>query len=186
MSADYIPANQGFNPDPNWKHSQGFGSKAGNHEKYAFEFKWFRIKRLRRFHFVLVALVILILPVLKEWNTLLYGYRVQGISVGEKLFDLGSGYYVQKNVQRTGISYTLEGNNNIVPAPDNITIPPGEKVPLLISKKDPEYYMIATIAGFYLQFNRAVKIVIVLIIWGAIFSTLLQIQKGKLSARSYH
>ncbi|HKK64116.1 MAG TPA: hypothetical protein VJ951_16240 [Bacteroidales bacterium] len=123
------------------------------------------------------------MPVFKEWNTLLTGNRITGISVGKKLFDIGEGPYMRKNVQRTGILYIQDDMSHLVYAPDNLTLAPGKEIPLIINKKDPDYYLIATIPGFYLQFNRAVKLVIVLIIWGAIFSTLIQIQKGNLTVK---
>jgi len=136
-----------------------------------------KIKRLNSAHFLVIFLLILALPVVKEWRMLLFGDRVVGEVVGEKQVLSGGGGLYGALEYRSVIEFNYHEQTYRINGPENLRYRNGEKIPLIISPDDMDKIIIATFAGFYIQ-PRSVILIIVLLIWTAIYSTLVQIQKG--------
>lgn len=141
-----------------------------------------RFLELKLIHFILISILILILPVVKEWHTLLYGQRLQGEVVAYKQFDVSGELDSNGPVVRSEIQLLDSDKIYFIYGPENTKFKLGKQLPVILSKKKPGEFIIATFSGFYLH-KRSVSLIIVLTIWLAIYSTIVQYQKGTLIQR---
>ncbi len=136
----------------------------------------FGIDGLNVKHFVLVTLVILVLPVVREWRTFIFGERVEGLVVGPQY----SAYVIgntERLLIRTILEYEVDEKKEYVRAPDYYYLEYGDHVPMILKRGQPGKYIIATFPGFFLD-KRSIALVIIFIIWVAFYSTVKQFQKG--------
>lgn len=118
------------------------------------------------------------MPVAREWKLLLHGDRVEGKVVEMKKYVPGEEVLIRITSFRAVIEFQYQERNFRIPGPENLEYEIGEKVPLIIDPEDTDNYIIATISGFYFQ-SRSVMLIIVLILWIALYTTIVQTQKGK-------
>lgn len=128
-------------------------------------------------HFWIVFSLILVLPVAREYKLLLRGERVEGEVTGMQEITSGEGALMRLTEFRAVIEYRYDNRNHRIFGPENVKYAPGKKLPLIIDPDHPGKYIIATVPGFYFR-ERSVILIIVLIIWLAIYTTIVQIQKG--------
>lgn len=78
---------------------------------------------------------------------------------------------------RAVIEYSYGERTSRVFGPENLKYEIGEKIPLIIHPDKEDEYIIASLSGFYIH-KRSIALVIVLILWIAIYTTIVQVQKG--------
>lgn len=123
-------------------------------------------------------MLILALPVAREWKLLVHGDRVEGEVVEMKKYEPGEEVLFRIASFRAVIEFQYQDRTFLVPGPENLEYEIGEKVPLIIDPEDTDDFIIATLSGFYFQ-SRSIALIIVLILWIAIYTTIVQMQKGK-------
>jgi hypothetical protein len=133
-------------------------------------------------HFLLVFVLILVLPVLKEWKTLLQGDRVEGVVVETKKEITGNGSLIRGVEYRSIIGYNYKDRAYFIPGPENLVYETGIKIPLIIHPEKEDEVIIANLAGFYIH-NRSIAMIVVLILWIAIYTTIVQLQRGTIYKR---
>ena len=136
-----------------------------------------RIRKLDYRHFLLVTVLILVLPVVKEWRLMLTGDRVEGTVTGVQKKVAGGQSLFRDIEYRSLIEYEYRGSKQVMEGPENLRYKAGKKVPLIIDSANEERIIIATLSGFYIQ-KRSITLIIVLILWTAIYTTLSQAQRG--------
>jgi hypothetical protein len=141
-----------------------------------------KIRRLNIFHFWIIFLLILVLPVAREWRLLLNGERVEGTVVEMRKFGPGEEALIRLTEFRAVIEYRYRGNTHTVIGPENMKYEIGTKMPLIIHPEKEDKYIIASITGFYIH-RRSITLIIVLLLWVAIYTTIAQMQKGAGSRR---
>ena len=164
-----------FLPDKNRQRKDG---SAGKGKKSSQQGR-FRFGKLNWIHFVVISLLILLLPVVREWRTIAFGERVEGTVVAQRKFESGGGVFFGDFHTSSEIIYTLNGKSYTVYGPENMEYQVGSTLPLILDSKKEGKVIIATLSGFYLQM-RSVSMIMVLLVWIAIYSTIVQIQKGTL------
>jgi len=137
-----------------------------------------KIGKLNIFHFWIIFLLILVLPVAKEWRMIVSGDRVTGTVVEIRKLTTGPGVLIGGIEYRPIIEYDYEGTRYQMVGPENTRYDVGTELPLIIHPRKRDKIIIATLAGFYIQ-PRSVSLIIVMLLWIAIFSTIVQVQKGK-------
>lgn len=128
-----------------------------------------KIIKLKPRNFWFIFAIILVLPVAKEYQYLLFGERLEGTVVGVKKTNNEIGYLGQ--FVYSEIEYFIDGQRMTFKGPENIRYEIGEKLPLIVLPGKPEKVIIATFSGFYID-HRSIGLIIVLIIWLAIYTTL--------------
>lgn len=78
---------------------------------------------------------------------------------------------------RAVIEYSYGERTSRIFGPENMKYEIGEKIPLIIHPDKEDEYIIASLSGFYIH-KRSIALVIVLILWIAIYTTIVQVQKG--------
>ncbi len=141
-----------------------------------------KIKRLNIIHFLFVFVLILVLPVLKEWKTLLQGDRVEGVVIETKKEVTGKGSLIRGVEYRSIIRYNYNNRTYLISGPENLVYETGKKIPLIVHPEKEDEVIIANLAGFYIH-NRSIAMIVVLILWIAIYSTIVQIQRGTIYKR---
>ena len=141
-----------------------------------------KIRRLNIFHFWIVFLLILALPIAREWRLLLHGERVEGTVVEMRKFGPGEEALIRLTEFRAVIEYRYKGSTRTVIGPENMKYEIGTKIPLIIHPEKEDEYMIASITGFYIH-RRSIALIIVLLLWVAIYTTIVQMQKGTVSGK---
>ncbi len=136
-----------------------------------------KIKKLDYRHFLLVTVLIIVLPVVKEWRLLLTGDRVEGTVTGIQKKLTSNSTLIRSVEFRAIIEYEYGGQKQIMIGPENLRYKTGRKVPLILQPGKEEKIIIATLSGFYIQ-KRSIALIIVLILWIAIYTTLIQTQRG--------
>jgi hypothetical protein len=136
-----------------------------------------KIRKLDYRHFLLVTILIFVLPVVKEWRLLLTGTRVEGTVTGIQQKVSGDETLLRSVEFRAIIEYEFGGQKQILPGPENLRYKTGRKVPLILQPGNEDEIIIATLSGFYVQ-KRSIALIIVLILWIAIYTTLRQAQLG--------
>ncbi|MEX0981756.1 MAG: hypothetical protein WD577_06360 [Bacteroidales bacterium] len=141
-----------------------------------------KIMRLKTIHFLVVCILILILPVLKEWDMLLNGDRVEGIVIETRKEITGKESLIRGVEYRSIIGYRYKNRSYTIAGPENLVYETGKNVPLIVHPDKEGEVMIASLAGFYIH-RRSIALIIVLILWIAIFTTIVQVQRGTLYSR---
>ena len=150
--------------------------------KYGSAGRSIKIRKLSWKHFLLISLIIFILPVVREWQTLLYGERVTGEVIAYRQFNPDGEIVHDGQIVRSEIEFIKSGKRYYLYGPENLKYKLGKQVSIRLSKKKPGDFIIASFSGFYLQ-KRSVSLLIVFTIWLAIYSTIVQVQKGTLTDR---
>ncbi|MEX0986859.1 MAG: hypothetical protein WD052_05225 [Bacteroidales bacterium] len=138
--------------------------------------------KLNIVHFLLVTALIFVLPVLKEWNMLLNGDRVEGIVLETKKDTVGANLLFAGVETRSVIEYRYKEKSYTIDGPENLTFEKGQKIPLIIHPTKENKVIIANLAGFYIH-KRSIALVIVFVLWIAIYSTIVQSQRGTIYKR---
>ena len=141
-------------------------------------------RRLNIFHFWIIFLLILALPIAREWKLLLNGERVDGTVVEMKKFGPGEEALIRLTEFRAVIEYQHKGSTRTVIGPENMRYEIGTKIPLIIHPEKEDEYMIASITGFYIH-RRSITLIIVLLLWVAIYTTIAQMQKGTVTRKKH-
>lgn len=141
-----------------------------------------KLRRLNIKHFILVAFLILILPVLKEWNILLRGVRVEGVVVEIKKKVSGERSILRSVEYRSVISYHYKERAYIIEGPENLKYEIGKTLPLIIHPDREDQVIIANLAGLYID-QRSIALIVVFFLWIAIYTTLVQMQRGTIYGR---
>ena len=94
-----------------------------------------------------------------------------------KKFGPGEEALIRLTEFRAVIEYTYEGSTGTVVGPENMKYEIGTKIPLISHPEKKDEYLIASITGFYIH-RRSITLIIVLLLWVAIYSTIAQMQKG--------
>ena len=128
-------------------------------------------------YFWIVFFLILVLPVAREYKLLLSGERVEGEVIEMQKITTGEDALIRLTEFRAVIEYQYNNQSHRIFGPENVQYEQGETLPLIINPADPDKYIIATFTGFYFQ-QRSVVMIIVMILWIAIYTTIVQIQKG--------
>jgi len=135
-------------------------------------------RRLNIVHFWIIFLLILVLPLAREWRLLLNGERVQGEVVEMQKITSGEDALIRLTGFRAVIEYSYMDHTHRIFGPENVNYEIGEKIPLIIHPDKEDDFIIASLSGFYIH-NRSVVLIIVLILWIAIYTTIVQAQKGR-------
>jgi hypothetical protein len=135
-------------------------------------------KRLNIVHFWIIFLLILVLPIAREWRLLLNGERVEGEVVEMQKIASGEDALIRLTGFRALIEYRYMDRVYLVVGPENVNYEIGEKIPLIIHPEKENSFIIASIPGFYIH-KRSVVLIIVLILWIAIYTTIVQMQGGQ-------
>jgi hypothetical protein len=135
-------------------------------------------KRLNIVHFWIIFLLILVLPVAREWRLLLNGERVEGEVVEMQKITSGEDALIRLTEFRAVIEYRYMDRTYRIFGPENMKYEIGEEIPLIIHPEKEDEYIIASLSGFYIH-GRSVVLIIVLILWIAIYTTIVQAQKGR-------
>jgi hypothetical protein len=138
--------------------------------------------KLNIFHFIFISILIFILPVLKEWNLFIEGDRVNGLVTSTKKEITGQESLIRGVETRSLIEYSYKGKTYTILGPENLVYEEGRSIPMIIHPEKEGEFIIATFTGFYVQ-RRSIAIIIVFIIWIAIYSTIVQIQRGTVYKR---
>ncbi len=141
-----------------------------------------KIKRLKTVHFLVVFILILLLPVFKEWDMVLNGDRVEGVVIETRKELTGKESLIRGVEYRSIIGYRYKNRNYTIAGPENLVYETGENVPLIVHPEKEDEVIIASLAGFYIH-RRSIALIIVLILWIAIFTTILQVQRGTIYNR---
>ena len=141
-----------------------------------------KIKRLKTIHFLVVCILILILPVLKEWDMVLNGDRVEGVVIETRKEVTGKESLIRGIEYRSIIRYQYKNKVYTIAGPENLVYETGKKVPLIVHPDKGGEVMIASLTGFYIH-RRSIALIIVLILWIAIFTTIVQVQRGTTYSR---
>jgi hypothetical protein len=141
-----------------------------------------RIKRLNIIHFLFVFFLILVLPVLKEWDVLLRGDRVEGVVIETKKKITGQESLIRGIEYRSIIRYNHKDRTYLISGPENLLYETGKKIPLIVHPEKEDKVIIANLTGFYIH-QRSIALLVVLILWIAIYSTIVQVQQGTIYKR---
>jgi hypothetical protein len=141
-----------------------------------------RIKRLNIIHFLLVFVLILVLPVLKEWKILLQGDRIEGVVVETKKEITGKESLIRGVEYRSIIRYNYDNRSYLIPGPENLVYETGRKIPLIVHPEKKDEVIIASLSGFYIH-RRSISLIVVLFLWIAIYTTIVQLQQGTVYKR---
>ncbi len=141
-----------------------------------------KINRLNNKHFLLVSLVILLLPVLKEWNILLKGVRVEGVVLEMKKKVSGEESLFRSVERRAVIGYYYNDSARTIEGPENLEYETGKRIPLIVHPDREDKVIIANLAGFYIH-QRSITLIVVFFLWIAIYTTLVQMQRGTIYGR---
>jgi hypothetical protein len=136
-----------------------------------------KFNRLNIVYFWIIFLVILALPVALEYQLLLNGERVEGEVVEMKKVTPNEDALIRLTEFRAVIEYRFNERTYRIFGPENLKYDIGEKVPLIIHPEKEDEYIIASLSGFYIH-KRSIALIIVLILWIAIYTTIVQVQKG--------
>lgn len=124
-------------------------------------------------HFFLISLLIFLLPIAREWRTIAFGDRVTGTVIENRKITKAERALIGGVEFRAMIAYTHQNKEMLMAGPENLQYDVGRQLPLIIHPDKPEKIIIANFAGFYLQ-KRSIAVIIVFILWLAIYSTLVQ------------
>lgn len=141
-----------------------------------------KIKRLNTIHFLVVSILILILPVLKEWDMILNGDRVEGVVIETRKEITGKESLIRGVEYRSIIGYRHKNRAYTLAGPENLVYETGKKVTLIVHPDKEGEVIIASLAGFYIH-RRSIAIIVVLVLWIAIYSTIVQVQRGTIYSR---
>lgn len=141
-----------------------------------------KIKRLNIIHFLFVFVLILVLPVLKEWKVLLQGDRVEGIVVETKKEVAGKESLLGGVEYRSIIEYNYKDRAYLISGPENLVYEMGKKIPLIVHPEKEGEVIIANLAGFYIH-RRSIALIVVMVLWIAIYTTIVQVQQGTVYKR---
>lgn len=141
-----------------------------------------KIKRLNLIHFLLVFVLILVLPVLKEWDVLLRGDRVEGVVIESKKEVIGKGALIWGVEYRSIIRYNYRDRAYLIPGPENLVYEMGKTIPLIVHPEKEGEVIIANLAGFYIH-RRSIALIVILVLWIAIYTTIVQMQQGTIYKR---
>jgi hypothetical protein len=141
-----------------------------------------KLKRLNIKHFLLVSILILVLPVVKEWKTLLMGERVEGVVLEMKRQVSGEGSLFRSVVNRAVIGYYYNERPCIIEGPENLVYDTGKRIPLIVHPDREDKVIIANLAGFYIH-HRSIALIVVFFLWIAIYITIVQMQHGTIYGR---
>ncbi len=138
--------------------------------------------RLKTIHFLVVSILILILPVLKEWDLVLNGDRVEGVVIETRKEITGKESLIRGVEYRSIIGYRYKNKTYTISGPENLVYETGKKVPLIVHPDKEGEVIIVSLAGFYIH-RRSIALIIVLILWIAIYTTIVQVQRGTVYSR---
>lgn len=141
-----------------------------------------KLNRLNIKHFLLVSLLILVLPVLKEWKTLLMGVKVEGVVLEMKKKVSGEGSLFRSVEYRAVIGYYYNERPCIIEGPENLVYETGKRIPLIVHPDREDQVIIANLAGFYIH-QRSIALIVVFFLWIAIYTTIFQMQRGTIYGR---
>ena len=141
-----------------------------------------RINRLNIIHFLLVFVLIMVLPVLKEWDMLLSGERIEGVVIETKKKITGQESLIRGVEFRSIIRYDYNNQAYFIDGPENLVYETGKKIPLIVHPEKEGEVIIANLAGFYIH-RRSIALIVVLILWIAIYTTIVQVQQGTVYKR---
>jgi hypothetical protein len=141
-----------------------------------------RIERLNIKHFLFVFILILVLPVLKEWKILLQGERIEGVVVETKKDVTGKESLIRGVEFRSIIRYNYKEQTYLIAGPENLVYEIGKIIPLIVHPEMEDEVIIANLAGFYIH-RRSIALIVVLILWIAIYTTIVQLQQGTVYKR---
>lgn len=143
-----------------------------------------KFNRLNIVHFLFIFLLILALPVAREYRLLLNGERVEGEVVEMQKVTSGENALIRLTEFRAVIEYRFRDRTYRIFGPENMKYEIGKKIPLIIHPGKEDKYIIATLSGFYIH-KRSTALIIVLILWIAIYTTIVQVQKGTTHRRRH-
>lgn len=141
-----------------------------------------RVRRLNIKHFLLVSILIMVLPVLKEWKILLQGDRVEGVVVETKKEITGMESLIRGVSYRSIIRYNYKDRTYHIAGPENLVYDTGKTIPLIVHPEKEDEVIIANLTGFYIH-KRSIALLVVLVLWIAIYTTIAQIQQGTVYRR---
>lgn len=141
-----------------------------------------KIKRLNIIHFLFVFVLILVLPVFKEWKMLLQGDRIEGVVIETKKKITGQESLIRGVEYRSIIRYNYNNRAYLIPGPENLVYETGKKIPLIVHPEKEGEVIIANMAGFYIH-RRSISLIVVLVLWIAIYTTIVQVQQGTVYKR---
>ncbi len=136
---------------------------------------YFKISKLQ---FYAILILILLIPVSKNYRLLIFGARTEGIAVG---------YGEMGTESPVGFDYTLfrfetDKGSFEIRGPENVIYKPGEKVRVIYNKRNPDKCMILSFTYLYASPNAMVSGILVLL-WIAFYTSFTRPRKHKLSPK---
>jgi len=126
---------------------------------------YFKISKLK---FYVILVLILLMPVSKNYRLLLFGIRTEGIAMGYN--ESQSISAIPANSDYTSFRFETEKGSFYISAPENITYKSGEKAKIIYDKNSPEKCMIYSFSYLYSGPNAIIPGVL-FILWIAFYTS---------------
>ena len=126
----------------------------------------FKREHLTSKTFFIVLIMILLLPISKEWKLLIFGNKVDTKVINHRTFSAKNRNSFPYDCSILEYTKNYETLNFI--GPSGIVYPEGKEITVFYSKKNPEDYLVFNLAGLYLDKSRFLPYVL-LLIWIAFY-----------------
>lgn len=127
--------------------------------------------KINRNTFYITIVLIMLLPISKQWKLLLFGTRTIGVAVDYQILNQRADMQYNSSYAKTTIFQYNVGNKNYrILGPSNSVYELGEKHKIIYDKRRPSKSMIPTIAYMY-SFHRIIIPMMVLLVWIAFYTS---------------
>ncbi len=121
--------------------------------------------------FYITIVLIMLLPISKQWKLLMFGTRTTGVAVDYKILNQRADMQYNSEYAKTTIFQYQVGNAAYrVLGPSNSVYELGEEHKIIYDKRRPSKSMIPTIAYMY-SFHRIIIPMMVLLVWIAFYTS---------------
>ncbi len=127
--------------------------------------------KINRNTFYITIVLIMLLPISKQWKLLMYGTRTTGVAVDYQILNQRADMQYNSSYAKTTIFQYKVGNRNYrILGPSNSVYELGEERKIIYDKRRPSKSIIPTFAYLY-SFPRIIIPLLVLLVWIAFYTS---------------